>query len=191
MTTTSEKPGQRPRPGRLATAWRSGPLSVPGFRLLAAGQFTSTIGDYCYAVALPWLVLSGDGSAAALGIVLACYGVPRAVLTVPGGALTDRLSPRLVMLTADFTRCALTAVFAVLAATHTSALAAVAPVAVVLGASSALFTPASMAMMPSLVDASRLTSANAVYTGLVQIGSVLGPATGGVLVAATGPTAAF
>lgn len=78
------------RTARLAGAWRSGPLSVPGFRLLTFGQFASTIGDYCYAVALPWLVLSGGGSAASLGIVLACYGIPRALLTVPGGALTDR-----------------------------------------------------------------------------------------------------
>jgi MFS family permease len=88
---------------------------MPGFRLLTFGQFTSTIGDYCYAVALPWLVLSGGGSAASLGIVLVCYGIPRAVLTVPGGSLADRFSPRLVMLSSDFTRCALTVVFAVLA----------------------------------------------------------------------------
>src|ERR1700760_2562471 len=123
------------------------PLGVAGFRQLAFGQLASTLGDYCYAVALPWLVLSGGGSAASLGAVLACYGVPRALLTVPGGLLTDRFSPRLVMLSADFARCALTAVFVVLAATRVSSLAAVAPVAVLLGACSALFMPASMAMM--------------------------------------------
>ena len=50
--------------GRLAAGWRSGPLAVRSFRLLCAGQFTSTIGDFCYAVALPWLVLSADGGAA-------------------------------------------------------------------------------------------------------------------------------
>ena len=189
MTVTEETPARGP--GRLAAAWRSGPLSVPGFRLLTLGQFASTIGDYCYAVALPWLVLSGGGSAASLGIVLACYGVPRALLTVPGGALTDRFSPRLAMLSADFARCALTAVLAVLAATHVSSLAAVALVAVLLGACSALFMPASMAMMPSLVDSSRLTSANSVYAGFVQAGSMAGPAIGGVLVAAAGPATAF
>ena len=32
--------------GRLAAGWRSGPLAVPSFRLLCAGQFTSTIGDF-------------------------------------------------------------------------------------------------------------------------------------------------
>ena len=64
---------------------RSGPLGVRSFRLLAGGQFTSTIGDYCYAVALPWLVLSTHGSAILLGTVLACYGVPRTVAVLPGG----------------------------------------------------------------------------------------------------------
>jgi MFS family permease len=188
MTSTQAAPGRR---ARMAAAWRSGPLGVAGFRLLTAGQFASTIGDYCYAVALPWLVLSDGGSAASLGIVLACYGIPRALLTVAGGSLADRFGPRAVMLASDAARCALTAVFAVLAAEHVSSLAAVAPVAALLGAGSALFGPASMTMMPALVEGPRLTSANALYTGVVQVGSMLGPALGGVLVAATGPAPAF
>jgi hypothetical protein len=189
MTVTEETPARGP--GRLAAVWQSGPLSVPGFRLLTFGQFASTIGDYCYAVALPWLVLSGGGSAASLGIVLACYGIPRALLTVPGGWLADRFGPRLVMLSSDFARCALTAVFAVLAAAHVSSLAALVPVAALLGAFSALFLPASMTMMPSLIEPAGLTAANSVYTGFVQAGSMLGPVIGGVLVASTGPTTAF
>ncbi len=91
----------------------------------------------------------------------------------------------------DAARCALAALFAVFAAGHVSSLAALAPVAAVLGACSALFVPASMAIMPSLLDAERLTSANALYTGSLQVGSLLGPMLGGVLVAAAGPTAAF
>jgi MFS family permease len=176
---------------RLAASLRSGPLGVPAFRLLTAGQLTSTVGDLCYAVALPWLVLSNHGSAAQLGIVLACYGIPRAVLTVPGGSLADRFGPRLVMLGSDAARCALTAVFAVLAANHVSSLAALAPVAAVLGGCAALFLPASGALMPTLVDAGQLPTANALYTGALQFGMLLGPVIGGVLVAVTGPTAAF
>jgi MFS family permease len=72
-----------------------------------------------------------------------------------------------------------------------SSLAAVAPIAAALGACSALFMPASMAIMPGLVEPSRLTSANALYTTAVQVGSMLGPVLGGVLVAAAGPTPAF
>lgn len=179
------------RPSRLVAAWRSGPLSVPAFRLLALGQLTSTVGDYCYVVALPWLVLSGQHSVAALGTVLACYGVPRALCTVPSGSLADRFGPRLVMFTADVVRCALTGVFAALAAAHVSSLAAVAPLAAVLGVGSALFMPASMSLMPSLVDDARLTSANALFTGFLQTGSMIGPVIGGILVAAAGPAPAF
>jgi MFS family permease len=179
------------RRARLAASLRSGPLGVPAFRLLTAGQFTSTIGDSCYAVALPWLVLSNHGSAAQLGIVLACYGIPRAALTVPGGSLADRIGPRLVMLGSDAVRCALTAVFAVLAADHVSSLAALAPVAAVLGSCSALFLPASAALMPTLIDAERLPAANGVFTGALQLGMLAGPVIGGVLVAVTGPSVAF
>jgi MFS family permease len=168
-------------------AWRSGPLSVPAFRLLTAGQFTSTLGDYCYAVALPWLVLSAHGSAAALGIILACYGIPRAALTTLGGSLADRIGPRTVMLCSDGARCALTTMFAVFAAGHVTSVAALAPVAAVLGGCSALFLPASLAIMPSLLAAERLPTANAVYNTALQAGALLGPVLGGAVVAVTGP----
>jgi MFS family permease len=79
---------------RLLAAWRSGPLGVRSFQLLTGGQFTSTVGDYCYAVALPWLVLSSHGGAILLGTVLACYGVPRMVLIPVGGVLADKVGPR-------------------------------------------------------------------------------------------------
>jgi predicted MFS family arabinose efflux permease len=97
----------------------------------------------------------------------------------------------MVMLCSDVARCALTTLLAVFAADHVATLAALAPVAAVLGGCSALFLPASMAMMPSLVAADGLASANAVYTGTLQVSSLLGPAIGGVVVAAAGPTAAF
>ena len=95
--------------GRPASAWRSGPLAVRSFRLLTAGQFASTIGDFCYAVALPWLVLSAHGGAILLGTVLACYGVPRTVLIPVGGVLADKVGPRTLMLAADAARCVLVA----------------------------------------------------------------------------------
>jgi MFS family permease len=101
--------------GRMTAALRSGPLAVRSFRLLAGGQFTSTIGDYCYAVALPWFVLSTHGGPILLGAVLACYGIPRTVLIPVGGVLADKLGPRTVMLAADAARCVLVTALALLA----------------------------------------------------------------------------
>ena len=184
--------------GRLASArrslggLRSGPLAVRSFRLLAGGQFASTIGDFCYAVALPWLVLSAHGGAIMLGIVLACYGVPRTALIPVGGVLADKVGPRTLMLAADAARCVLVAGLALLAARHTASLAALGPIAALIGAGEGLFIPASFAIMPSLLDEERLAAGNALSTAAVQVGSLLGPALGGALVAVTrASTAAF
>ena len=178
--------------GRLAVGWRTGPLAVRSFRLLAGGQFASTIGDFCYAVALPWLVLSAHGGAILLGAVLACYGVPRTVLIPVGGVLADKIGPRTLMLAADAGRCVLVAGLALLAAGHSASLAALGPIAALIGAGEGLFIPASFAIMPSLLDGERLAAGNALSTAAVQVGSLLGPALGGALVAATrASTAAF
>ena len=172
----SRRPGVA---GRLSGMWRSagsGPLGARSFRLLIGGQFASTIGDYCYAVALPWLVLSTHGGTVLLGTVLACYGVPRTVLIPVGGVLADKIGPRTLMLTADIARGVLVAGLAVLAARHTVSLAALGPIAALIGAGEGLFIPASFAIMPSLLDGDRLTAGNALSTAAVQAGSLLGPA---------------
>ena len=99
---------QRTSRWRTATA----PLRIPAFRRLAGGQLASTVGDLCYAVALPWLVLSRGGGPALLGLVLAAYGIPRTVLIPLGGVLADRWGPRTVMLGADAVRLPLLALLA-------------------------------------------------------------------------------
>jgi MFS family permease len=66
--------------------------------MLVAGQVTSNVGDACYAVALPWFVLSGHGGTALLGVVLAAYGIPRTALIMAGGWASDRWRPQTVML---------------------------------------------------------------------------------------------
>jgi len=177
---------------RVTAAFRSGPLAVRSFRLLAGGQLASTIGDYCYAVALPWLVLSNHGSTILLGFVLACYGVPRTVFIPVGGMLADKFGPRTLMLFADVMRCVLVGVRTFLAARHTASLITLGPTAAFIGAGEGLFLPASFTIMPSLLDDTRLAAGNALSSTAVQVGSLIGPAIGGALVAATGAsTAAF
>jgi MFS family permease len=167
------------------------PLADRNFRLLTAGQATSTIGDFCYAVALPWFVLSSHGGTVLLGTVLACYGVPRTALIPLGGVLADRIGPRRLMLGADVARCLLAVALTVLAARHLATLAWLAPVAALLGAGEGLFMPASFAIMPSLLPAGSLQAGNAINSAAVQVGTVLGPALGGILVATSGPVPAF
>jgi MFS family permease len=159
--------------------------------LLSVGQSTSTVGDYCYAVALPWLILSGHGGTILLGTVLACYGVPRTVLIPLGGVLADRFGPRTVMLAADTCRCVLMCLLAVLAARRTDSLVALAPIATLLGAGEGVFLPASFSIMPTLLPTEQLPTGNALSTALMQVGSLAGPVLGGLLVAPAGPSPAF
>ena len=176
---------------RVRRALRSGPLASFSFRLYCIGQLTSTVGDYCYVVALPWLVLSNHGSPVLLGTVLACYGGARVLLVPVGGVLADRIGPRRVMLGADVVRCALVAVLVVLAVGHITALAALGPVAAAVGAGQGLFLPAAYTMMPTLVKPEQLGAANGISGGIIQIGSILGPVLGASLVVAGGPAPAF
>jgi MFS family permease len=52
------------------------------------------LGDQFYLVALPWVVLQMTGSAIAVGTVMMAASIPRALLMLLGGALTDRISAR-------------------------------------------------------------------------------------------------
>src|SRR5260370_14500903 len=77
------------------------PFKVRNFMLLFGGQTISVLGDALYAVALPWLILNNGGSAEALGMVLAAYGIPRVGSMLLGGWLADRPRTRRGMLLAD------------------------------------------------------------------------------------------
>lgn len=168
-----------------------GPLRTPAFRWLFAGQFASTIGDYCYAVALPWFVLSTHGGTVLLGTVLACYGVPRAALMPVGGVLADRYGQRLVMLIADGVRFVVLIALMLAAIEHDHSAFILIPIAAVLGAGEGAFLPASMTITPSLLPEGQLQAGNAFLSASLQLGMLLGAAVGGAIVGAAGPVPAF
>jgi predicted MFS family arabinose efflux permease len=72
-----------------------------------------------------------------------------------------------------------------------TSLATLEPVAALLGAGSALFMPASYAILPTLLGSRDLQAGNALYNAAVQGGTLLGPAIGGAIVATAGPAPAF
>ena len=88
-------------------------LSIRDFRLLFAGVSASLLGDQFALIATPWLVLQLTGDPLALGIVLALEGVPRALFMLFGGAITDRYSPRIILLASDIVRFVLATLMAV------------------------------------------------------------------------------
>lgn len=75
------------------------------------------MGDVSYEVVFAWLVLSVTRSPAALGAVMLATTVRRGLLLLVGGAITDRLSPRLLILASHLARGVAVGAMAVLSAT--------------------------------------------------------------------------
>ena len=158
-------------------------LRLRDFRLLWAGQGISLLGDQFYLIALPWLVLQLTGDALAVGTVLAVAGIPRALFMLLGGALTDRFSPRTLMLSSDLARVMLVALLAGLVLAHLVVPWILYVFALVFGLVDAFFYPAQSAIVPQVVDKEHLHTGNSLVQGTAQVTLFAGPALAGALIA--------
>lgn len=165
------------------------PLRFRDFRLLFTGETVSVVGDHFHFVALAWLTLQLTGSGLALGSVLMVAAIPRAVFMVVGGALSDRWSPRSLMLYSNAVRSVLVGVIAALVLTGQIQLWHLYLMGAVFGVVDALFYPAINSIIPMLVDEEALPPANALLQGSQQLAGLIGPAIAGFVVAwvQTGP----
>ena len=159
-------------------------FGIREFSLLFAGQSTSLLGDQFYSIAGAWLVLRLTGDPLALGLVIALGTIPRAIFTLIGGAITDRVSPRQVMLLSDIIRLFLTALMAVQIFTGTLQVWMIYVYSLVFGIVGGVFAPASMSMAPTLVPSEDLQAGNSVMQGSMQLIGFVGPAVAGALIAA-------
>lgn len=167
------------------------PLRSRDFRLLWAGEAISVLGTQIHMVALPWLTLLLTGSGLALGTVLMAGAIPRAVFMLAGGALTDRFSPRVLMLASNLARAVLVAITTGLVATQAIQLWHLYLLSFLYGIADAFFYPAFAAIVPAVLEEERLVSGNALLHGTTQLAGLLGPAAGGVLVSAVSIASAF
>ncbi len=157
-------------------------MSLRDFRLLFAGAATSLLGDQFTLIATPWLVLKLTNDPLALGIVLALQGVPRAVFMLLGGAITDRLSPRLVMLIANVTRFFLTGLMALMVFGDFAQLWMIYAFSLAFGIAAGFAIPAENSIVPMLVDEQDLQAGNSIIMGVTQLAGFVGPTIAGILI---------
>lgn len=161
------------------------------FRLLWAGQALSLLGDGFSVVAFSWITLTLTGSTLTLGYVLAFQAVPRALLTLVGGTLGDTWSPRRLMVVSTWTRVALMAAVGVTGLTGQLTVWMLCAAAAAFGAVDAFFQPARVAVLPTVVGPDLLAPANALLGAGARTAAVLGPSTGGLVIALTDAPVAF
>src|SRR3954469_22147302 len=80
------------------------PLRNPNYRLWLIGGTISLLGDQFYLVALPWLVLPQTGFPVAMGAIMMAGAIPRALLMLMGGTVSDRMSARKIMMATAMAR---------------------------------------------------------------------------------------
>lgn len=185
---------EAPVQGWLARALQSPlwqPLRQPRFRRLWAGASASLLADQAFFVTLTLLVLQVAGPGAELGAVLAVAAIPGAVLLPFGGWLADRVAPAAVMALASGGRALLMAALALLVIFDAVALWQLYLLGGLLSALDALYYPASLSIVPTLIDDDRLEPANALVQGAEQLSGLAGPALAAAIVGALGLGAAF
>jgi MFS family permease len=141
-------------------------------------------------VALPWFVLTTTGSPTRMAVVLAVEAASLAIFGFLLGNVVTRLGPRRTMLVADGMRAPLTALIPIL---HWADALSFPLLLALIAVISAVVTPSfasKAALLPDLVgeDETRLTEANALLQASQRITILIGPALGGVLIAAVGAT---
>jgi MFS family permease len=158
--------------------------------MLWTGQAVSVIGIQLTRIAIPIHIYSVTGSSLMVGLISLAQLVPLLVCSLLGGSIADAVDRRKLMITMQ---SLLTLVVAGLAA-----LAMVdAPLwpwfllAAVSAGLSAIDSPSRSASIATLVGRDRLAAASALNQSLNQTGQIVGPALGGVLIAAVGVSAAF
>jgi hypothetical protein len=163
------------------------PLAHRDYRLLVGGMSVSLLGDGLFLVALAWQVYALSNAPTALASVGIAMTIPTIVCLLLGGAVSDRYDRRIVMLCADAVRALALAALAFLSVSGSLTLWELMAVAVVYGAATAFFDPASDALVPQLLPADTLAQANSLDQLIRPLAlRLVGPAVGGVVIATIG-----
>jgi MFS family permease len=158
---------------------------------LLLGEFISGIGDWLYIVAIFVVIYDETASAAAVGLFGAIRLLPYILLSIPAGLIADRFDRRLVLLASDLLRGGCMIALFFLVGNH-APIPVVVAVAMLAASGSTFFYPAIGAYLPSLAkDETQLGPANSAWASLGNVSFIIGPAIGGLLIAAGGLDAAF
>lgn len=148
----------------------------PGVGVLASVAFCVALGFGVVAPALPVFARSFQVSATAASAVISVFALVRLAAASPAGWLVNRAGERSVLAT-GLAIVAVSSALAGLSVSYTQLL--------VLrgfgGLGSSMFTVSSMSLLLRSVDASRRARAASVFNGGFVLGSVVGPAIGGLM----------
>jgi MFS family permease len=168
------------------------PFSVPNFRAYWIARLAATLGQMAMVIVIGWQVydiarasMGIKAAAFQLGLIGVAQFLPLLALSLVAGWVADRVDRRWIARAALALEafCALS--LAWLTWSETISLPALFGIAALLGVARAFASPALQALAPNLVPKEILPTAIALSALAWQAGTVVGPAMGGYLYAAT------
>jgi MFS family permease len=167
------------------------PFRHTAFTVIWTATLVSNIGGWMYSAACGWLMTTLNPDPLTVALVQAVSTLPICLLAIPAGALADIFDKRKFLIVVEALTTAVSAVYAAVVglglATPNNLLLST----FLIGAAGAMTVPAWQAVVPLLVPRSDLPPAIAANSVGVNISRALGPALGGVTIAAIGIAAPF
>ena len=162
-------------------------LAHRNYRLFFYGQSVSLVGTWITRVAISWLVYRLTGSKLLLGIVSFAGQIPTLLLAPLAGVVVDRHNRRRILIWTQAGSLAQSVLLAVLTLLDLITVPQLVVLQLVQGVINAFDTPARQALVVEMVtERSDVPNAIALNSSMVNGSRVIGPAVGGVIIAAVG-----
>jgi MFS family permease len=161
------------------------------FRWVFTSGLVTYLGSMVTMVALPFQVAQLTNSFVAVGLIGLAELVPIILFGLWGGAMADAVDRRRVVVLTEFASLALSVVLLVNALLPEPHLWVIYVVAMVFAAVDGLQRPSLEAIIPRVVAHDELAAAGALNSLRWQVGSIAGPALGGLLIAGLGVWSAY
>lgn len=151
----------------------------------------SNFGGLIQTVAAAWMMTALTGNAQMVALVQTCAMLPMMLISLPAGALADIYERRNIMLIAQTVMLIVSSILTALTFAALTTPFVLLAVTFLIAAGTALNAPAWQASMYDQVPRESLESAASLNSMGFNLARSLGPATGGLLVAASGVATAF
>ncbi len=162
------------------------------FRRYYFGQLVSQLGSWMQSTAVMWLAYRLTGSTAVTGTIGFLALAPYIVMTPLAGALADRVSRKKLLLTVLSLSVVVAGILATLTATHHITIGSLGLLAFLQGILNGVEVPTRHALFVQLID-DKDDLPNAIALNSININGtrLIGPAIGGLVIAAIGEAGCF
>lgn len=175
--------------GARVSSWA--PFGHVAFAVVWTATVISNVGTWMYNAASSWLMTSLDANPLVVSLVQVATALPMFLFAVPAGALADIVDRRRFLLIVEVVTTLLSAVIAAIVWVGAITPSILLAFTFLLGVASALVAPAWQSIVPLLVARQNLAPAVAANSVGINISRAIGPALGGLIIAAAGIAVPF